>query len=77
MRSLRRQFGSGGVVDAHPLHVGHHVRVTEWLRRLGWWGLWLVAQRSMRLWLDDATFTGSRAVALGRRNGRVVEERGA
>jgi len=52
----------------------HPVSVKDWLARLGWWGLWLVAQRSMRLWLADPTITGSRAVALSRPNGRLVEE---
>lgn len=78
MRSLRREFGRVGagmpLVEAHQLHVRHHVSVKDWFRRLGWLGLWLVAQHSMRLWLADPTFTRSRALAFSRRNGRPVEE---
>jgi len=62
-------------VVRHQRHVHHHVSVKDWVRRLGWFGLWLVAQRSMRLWLADRTFTGSKAVARNRRDGHLVEPR--
>jgi hypothetical protein len=39
------------LVGADQLHAHRHVSVKDRFRRLGWWGLWLVAQRSMRLWL--------------------------
>jgi len=78
VRSLRRESGRVGagmsLVGTHQRHVRHHVSVKDWFRRLGWLGLWLVARRSMRLWLAVPTLTGSRAVILSRRNGRLVEE---
>jgi hypothetical protein len=58
------------------LRVRHHVSVTDWVRRLGWWGLWLAAQRSMHLWLAHPTHTASKVVALSRRNGGLVDEHG-
>jgi len=67
MRSLRREFGRGGAgvsLVGHELHVRH---VKDWIRRLGWWGLWLVAQRCLQIWLADQTYTGRNAVALSRR----------
>src|SRR5581483_11858849 len=77
MSSLRREFirtGSGlSLVDAHQLHRPHDGSIKEWIRRLGWFGLWLVAQRSMRLWLADPTSSGSKAV-LSPRNRCVAEE---
>ena len=67
MRSLRREFGSlragMSLVGTRQLHV-RRGSVKDWFRRLGWLGLWLVAQRSMHLWLADPTFTGSSAVPL-------------
>jgi hypothetical protein len=36
--------------------VRRHVSVKDWFRRLGWLGLWLVAQHGIRLWLTDPTF---------------------
>jgi hypothetical protein len=78
MRLLRREFGGGGagvsVVGHHQLHVRHHVSVKDRIRRLGWLGLWWVAQHSMRLWLADPTPTGSKAIAPSRRDGHLVEE---
>jgi hypothetical protein len=78
MRSLRREFGwvdtGVSLVGAHQLPGGQHVTLKDWFRRLGWLGLWLVAQRSMRLWLAAPTFTGSRAIAFSRGNARLVEE---
>jgi len=56
MRSSHREFGSDGAgksLVGYRLSVHHHLSVKEWIRRLGWWGLWLVAQRGMRLWLAD------------------------
>jgi hypothetical protein len=58
----------------HQPHVHRHVSVKDRVSRLGWWGLWLVAQRSMRLWLADPTYTGSKAVGLSRRDGHLVDE---
>jgi len=63
-------------VGAYQRHLRHHVSVKDWFRRLGRLGLWLVAQHSMRLWLADPTFTGSRAVAFSRRDGRLVRPGG-
>ena len=59
MRFLRREFGRGG---AGVSLVRQHVNVKDWIRRLGWWGLWLVAQRCLQLWLADQTYTPLRRV---------------
>ena len=55
---MRREFGGAAVgvsVVVQRLRVRHHrVSVTDWVRRLGWRVLWLLAQRSMRLWLAES-----------------------
>jgi len=77
MRSVCRQFGRAGggvgvsIVGPPPPHVRQHLSVKDWFRRLGWRGLWLVAQRSMYLWLAEPTYTESRAITLSRRNRRL------
>ena len=79
MKSLRRVFRRGGdgvALGEHQPRVHRHVTFKEWLRRLGWRGLWVVAYRSMRIWLADPTFTESTAVALSRRDGCLVAEPG-
>jgi hypothetical protein len=77
MKPVRPEFGSGGIevsLVGHQPHVHHRLSVKDWLRRLKWRGLWLIAQRSMRIWLADPSFTDSTAVALGGPDGRLVEE---
>jgi hypothetical protein len=75
---MRREIGGADAgmlpVSARQRHGRRHLSVKDWLRRLGWFGLWLIAQRCMRLWLADLTVTGSKAVALTRRHRRQVEE---
>ena len=38
------------------IRINKDVSVRDRFRRLGWWGLWFVAQHSMRLWLLDPTY---------------------
>src|SRR4051812_17947398 len=78
MESLRQGFGTGGAgmsLVRHQPHVPHHPGVKDWLRRLAWRAQWLVAQRSMRVWLADQTFT-ERQLRPASADGRLVEEPG-
>jgi len=51
----RRPFAAGIRRDAstsfreRPVLLPHPMSINEWLRRLGWRGLWLVTQHCMRL----------------------------
>ena len=55
---MRREFGRAAVAVSlveQPRRVRrHYVSVTDRVRRLGWWVLWLLAERSLHLWLAES-----------------------
>jgi len=58
MKSFRREFGRTGAevsLEGHRRYVHRHVSLKDRFGRLGWLALWLIAQRSMRLWLAHST----------------------
>jgi hypothetical protein len=50
------QESAGVSLVGQQVLVHGRLSVKERVCQLGWWGLWLVAQRSMRLWLTEPTF---------------------
>ena len=64
--ALRRKFGRATVGTARarkPLTSLAQFNVMGRLRRLGWLGLWLLADYSLHAWLNDPSAAGSKGVS--------------
>src|SRR4051812_18631134 len=63
----------GGMRGTDPRGSRPDVEITERLRRLGWWSLWLIATYCLRLWFGSPNAAAPALLVSHRSHGQPVD----